>query len=87
MNINGPADPFEIDRVELSAEFAPGRLSAYGEVLAAVFRSDPLLSVRADTAEQCWRIVDPVLAAWQQDRVPLEEYPAGSAGPAGWDAI
>jgi len=87
VNINGPADPFEIDRVELSAEFAPGRLSAYGEVLAAVFRSDPLLSVRADTAEQCWRIVDPVLAAWQQDRVPLEEYPAGSAGPAGWDAI
>ncbi len=84
LNINGPDDPFEIDRVELSADFGPGRLPAYGEVLAAVFNSDPILSVRADTAEECWGIVDPVLAAWRENKVPLDEYPAGSAGPARW---
>jgi glucose-6-phosphate 1-dehydrogenase len=68
----------------LSAHFAPGRLPAYGEVLAGVFEGDPTLSVRADTAEDCWRIVDPVIAAWQADTVPLETYPAGSGGPAHW---
>lgn len=87
LNINGPADPFEIDRVELSADFASGRLPAYGEVLAAVFKSHPILSVRADTAEHCWRIVDPVIQAWRDNRVPLEEYPAGSTGPVGWERI
>jgi glucose-6-phosphate 1-dehydrogenase len=39
------------------------------------------LSIRGDEAEQSWRIGDPVLAAWAADRVPLEEYPADSAGP------
>jgi glucose-6-phosphate 1-dehydrogenase len=84
LNVNGPGDPFEIDRTALHADLAPGRLPAYGEVLAAVFAQDPILSVRGDTAEQCWRIVDPVLAAWRDGRVPLDEYPAGSAGPASW---
>ena len=84
ININGPADPFEIDRVELAADFGPGRLPAYGEVLDAVFRSDPTLSVRADTAEQCWRIVDPVLQAWRDRKVPLDQYSAGTGGPETW---
>jgi glucose-6-phosphate 1-dehydrogenase len=38
--------------------------------------------VRGDTAQECWRIVDPVLRAWRQDAVPLAEYPAGSTGPS-----
>lgn len=84
LNINGPADPFGLDRVELATDFGPGRLPAYGEVLDAVFRSDPMLSVRADTAEQCWRIVDPVLQAWRDNQVPLQEYPAGTSGPDTW---
>ncbi len=84
LNINGPADPFELDRIELAADFNGGRLPAYGEVLAALFDQDPTLSVRADTAEECWRIVDPVLQAWREGEVPLEEYPAGSTGPSGW---
>lgn len=84
VNINGPADPFELDRIELSADFNGGRLPAYGEVLAAVFAQDPTLSVRRDTAEDCWRIVEPVLAAWRDGAVALDDYPAGSTGPAGW---
>ena len=84
LNINGPDDPFGIDRVTLDADFNPGRLPAYGEVLDGVFRSDPTLSVRGDTAEECWRIVDPVVQAWRSGAVPFDEYPAGSAGPATW---
>jgi glucose-6-phosphate 1-dehydrogenase len=79
LNINGPGDPYMIDPVTLQADFGPGDLPPYGEVLRAVLEGDPTLSVRADTAEECWRIVEPVLAAWRSDRVPLLEYPAGSA--------
>lgn len=81
LNINGPDDPFVIDPVTLEADFGPGDLPPYGEVLRSVLDDDPMLSVRGDTAEECWRIVGPVQAAWRDDRVPLLEYPAGSAGP------
>ena len=81
VNINGPGDPFVIDPVTLSVDFGPGELPAYGEVLRGVLDDDPTLSVRGDTAEQCWRIVEPVLSAWRRGTVPLLEYPAGSDGP------
>ncbi|WP_433825809.1 glucose-6-phosphate dehydrogenase [Actinoplanes sp. CA-015351] len=79
-NINGPDDPFELDQVTLEAGFGPGDLPPYGEVLRGVFDNDPTLSIRADVAEQCWRIVEPVTAAWAAGKVPLLEYPAGSPG-------
>ncbi|MCA2219435.1 glucose-6-phosphate dehydrogenase [Wangella sp. NEAU-J3] len=81
VNINGPGDPFRIDPVTLGVDFGPGELPAYGEVLRGVLDDDPTLSVRGDTAEQCWRIVEPVLSAWREETVPLLEYPAGSGGP------
>lgn len=84
LNINGPGDPHVIDRAVLSAEFGPGQLLAYGEVLEGVLDGDPSLSVRSDTAVECWRIVAPVLAAWSRDEVPLQTYRAGSHGPASW---
>ncbi|HLT84415.1 MAG TPA: glucose-6-phosphate dehydrogenase [Phototrophicaceae bacterium] len=85
LDVNGTGDPWSLDRVVLSTSFGEGELPAYGEVLAGVLESDPLLSVRGDVAEECWRIVDPVLAAWREGRVSLEEYPAGSDGPAADD--
>jgi glucose-6-phosphate 1-dehydrogenase len=84
MNVNGPDDPLVLDRVALDTDLNPGRLPAYGEVLAGVLDGDPLLSVRGDTAVECWRIVDPVLKAWRDGEVPMEEYAAGSDGPSSW---
>ncbi len=84
LNVNGPGDPMELDHASLETDLLAGRLPAYGEVLAGVLDGDPLLAVRGDTAEQCWRIVDPVIAAWLENRAPLEAYAAGSAGPDGW---
>ena len=84
LNINGQGDPFTLDPVTLEAEYEPGQLLEYGEVLRGVLGGEPPLSVRGDAAVQSWRIVEPVLAAWRADDVPLEEYPAGSAGPPGW---
>ncbi|MDT0194203.1 glucose-6-phosphate dehydrogenase [Arthrobacter sp. AB6] len=84
VDVNGPGNIFSLGRITLDAELSASDLLPYGEVLEGVLAGDPLLSVRGDTAEECWRIVEPVLTAWRQDSVPLEEYDAGSAGPAGW---
>ncbi|MFC4244085.1 glucose-6-phosphate dehydrogenase [Gryllotalpicola reticulitermitis] len=81
LDVNGPGDPYTIDHASLTASLNPGQLPAYGEVLAGVLEGDPMLAVRGDTAEECWRLVDPVVAAWHKGEVPLEEYPAGSDGP------
>lgn len=82
--INGTGDPFTLDRSILHADLGDPDLSAYGEVISEILECDPTISVRGDVAEQCWRIVAPVLSAWRKDRVPLETYPAGSLGPSGW---
>jgi glucose-6-phosphate 1-dehydrogenase len=87
MNVNGPDDPFTLDRVTLDTDLSPGRLPAYGEVLAGVLDADPFLSVRGDTAEQCWRILEPVIGAWRSGEVPLDSYPAGSTGPSHWPEL
>lgn len=87
LNVNGPGDPHEIDRIAMTAEFGPGELNAYGEVLEGILDGDPSLSVRADTAVECWRIVAPVLTEWAKDEVPLQSYRAGSEGPASWPPL
>jgi glucose-6-phosphate 1-dehydrogenase len=84
LNINGPDDPSVIESITLEANLGPGQLPPYGEVLRGVFEGDPTLSVRGDIAVECWRIVEPVLEAWREDEVPLEEYPAGTTGPDEW---
>lgn len=85
LNLNGVDDPFELERATLSADLGAGALRAYAEVLSGVLDGDPMLSVRGDAAEESWRIVAPILQAWKDDAVPLEDYAAGSAGPDGWD--
>ena len=87
LNVNGPGDPYTIDHTALSVNFNPGRLSAYGEVLAGVLEGDATLSVRGDSAVQGWKVVEPFLQAWRDGETPLDEYPAGSEGPEGWDNI
>jgi glucose-6-phosphate 1-dehydrogenase len=67
--------------VELCGEPPSSDLPAYGRVLLDVLTGGSLLSVRADEAEQAWRVVTPVLDSWRANQVPLEEYAAGSDGP------
>lgn len=84
LDVNGPGDLFTLNRVRLEAELAGDSLLPYGEVLDGVLNGDPLLSVRGDTAELCWEIVEPTLQAWRAGKIPMEEYPAGSTGPSAW---
>jgi glucose-6-phosphate 1-dehydrogenase len=66
----------------LTAQLEPAELPAYGRLLLDVFNRDPALSIRGDEAEESWRVVTPVLDAWAKDLVPLQDYVAGSDGPA-----
>lgn len=84
LSMNAEGDPFDLEQKTLRAELAAAEMTAYGEVLRHVLDANPLISVRADQTELCWRIVQPVLDAYAAGRVPLEEYAAGSEGPDGW---
>ncbi|GAB97666.1 glucose-6-phosphate 1-dehydrogenase [Kineosphaera limosa] len=81
---NGEGDHFELERTSLSADIGPSTLRPYGEILGHIMDGNPILSVRGDMAQECWRIVTPVVEAWRAGEVPLEEYPAGSLGPESW---
>ncbi|SHN78678.1 glucose-6-phosphate 1-dehydrogenase [Geodermatophilus obscurus] len=83
VNLNGAGDPFDLERQVLAARMAPHDLPAYGLLLRELLEGDTTLSISDVEAEESWRIVEPVLAAWAAGEVPLGEYPAGSAGPAG----
>lgn len=81
---NGEGDTRELEDSVLFTEMGSSAVRPYGEILEGILDGDPLLSVRGDIAEECWRIVTPVVEAWQQGLVPMDEYRAGSSGPQNW---
>lgn len=82
LNVNGPYDPFDLEQLELSADFAPHEFfSAYERLFLDLLEGNTTLFVRADEAEEAWRVAEPILDAWESELVPLLEYPAGSDGP------
>ena len=74
-------DPFALGTLSCSAPLPGTHHSAYARVLRDLFEGDQRFFVSAAEAEEQWRIVTPVLEAWADGRVPLEDYPAGSDGP------
>jgi glucose-6-phosphate 1-dehydrogenase len=76
---NGPERTAETQ--ELEARTSAPRFSAYANLVLAMLRNDPMLFIRGDEAEESWRVVDPVMAAWARGEVPMQEYVAGKAPP------
>ncbi|MCB1876827.1 MAG: glucose-6-phosphate dehydrogenase [Chromatiales bacterium] len=54
---------------------------AYEDLLLDVIEGDRSLFLRYDEVEAAWRVVDPVLSSWSQERDFIHTYPAGSWGP------
>jgi glucose-6-phosphate 1-dehydrogenase len=54
---------------------------AYERLIMDAMRGDATLFTRDDEVEGQWRVIDPILEAWEKDEVPLVTYPAGSGGP------
>jgi glucose-6-phosphate 1-dehydrogenase len=81
VNVNGLGDPFDLETVHLDTNLAHQAPGPYGQLLLAVIAGDTRLSAHGAEAEEGWRIVEPILAAWSDDAAPLQDYPAGSDGP------
>jgi glucose-6-phosphate 1-dehydrogenase len=60
---------------------------AYERLILDAMRGDATLFTRNDEVEAQWRIIDPILAGWEEDDRPLATYAAGSHGPAEADSI
>jgi glucose-6-phosphate 1-dehydrogenase len=65
----------------LATHLEPAELPPYARLFLDILTGNSALSIRADEAEESWRVVTPVLDAWSKELVPLQEYPAGSDGP------
>ncbi len=56
-------------------------LPAYETLLLDIIKGDRTLFIRFDEVEWSWRVVDPILKYWSQEREFIHTYPAGSWGP------
>lgn len=75
------ARPDALVPLTLATHLELAEVPPYAQLLLDVLTGNSALSIRADEAEESWRVVTPVLEAWSKELVPLQEYPAGSDGP------
>jgi glucose-6-phosphate 1-dehydrogenase len=61
--------------------------TGYETLIYDCMMGDPTLFMRADNIEAGWRVVQPILDAWQAGRSRLVSYEAGSEGPAAADEL
>jgi len=85
-----PGSGFEVSSVNMDLLYGTAFLEeapdAYQRLLLDLLLGDPTLFIRADEAEGAWRILDPVMRHWSENRdVPF--YAAGSWGPEEADAL
>jgi glucose-6-phosphate 1-dehydrogenase len=59
----------------------------YETLILDVMLGDQTLFMRADMVEEGWRIVQPVLDAWAQDKSEIPQYPSGGDGPQEADQL
>jgi glucose-6-phosphate 1-dehydrogenase len=60
---------------------------AYERLLLDCMIGDQTLFTRQDGVEVAWRLLMPVLDAWQNDDISPYEYPAGSSSFAAADSL
>lgn len=56
-------------------------VDAYEALLLNLMQGDNSNYLHISEAEAQWRLVDPVVKAWAEDRKPVHQYPAGSRDP------
>jgi glucose-6-phosphate 1-dehydrogenase len=81
-----PSAGIKLRSVTMDFEYATSFLvevpEAYERLLLDCMIGDPTLFTRADEVETAWKLIDPIEAAWRDDRPPLHMYDAGTWGPA-----
>lgn len=79
--LNGAGDPFCLEPALIALDLSPQELSAYARLLLDALDGELALAIRGDEAEEAWRIVEPVIDAWDRDVAPIVDYEAGGTGP------
>jgi glucose-6-phosphate 1-dehydrogenase len=86
-----PGQAFRVRSVSMDffygAAFLEETPEAYERLLLDALLGDPTLFIRSDEVAQAWRIVDPVLAGFEEGDLPLARYEAGTWGPSEADAL
>lgn len=88
-----PAEAVKTEIVDMdwhyTTAFGEGAIpEAYERLLVDALNGDASLFIRSDEIEQAWRIVDPIIKAWDSDEGnPLQVYEKSSWGPATADAL
>ena len=77
--LNGPDR--QLETRDLALQASPPTRSPYANLLLEMLRGEATLFIRGDEAEEAWRIIDPIAAAWSAGKVPMQEYPAGGTPP------
>ncbi len=85
-----PGAGFEVSSVNMDLLYGTAFLEeapdAYQRLLLDLMLGDPTLFIRADEAEGAWRILDPVMRHWAEEK-KVEFYPAGAWGPDEADGL
>jgi glucose-6-phosphate 1-dehydrogenase len=69
------------------ATFREESPEAYERLMLDALIGDPTLFIRSDEVEQCWRIIDPIIAHWESSAGRIPFYEAPSWGPAEADQL
>ncbi len=85
ITVKEPGLAMQTRQISLDAPFRcehHTKTDAYEGLLLDVIEGDRSLFLRYDEVEWAWRIVDPVLDAWNADTSDIPHYPAGQWEPA-----
>lgn len=85
-NMKLPGSGFDVKTVnmdfhykDIADAYVP---QAYERLLLDCMLGDATLFARSDAVEACWKFVDPILKAWENNPdIPVYGYPAGTWGP------
>lgn len=84
LTVKEPGLEMDIKTTSLEASYRTSdekAIDAYEGCLLDVMKGDRSLFLRFDEVEYAWRIVDPILQTWANEREYITTYPAGSWGP------
>lgn len=84
VHVKQPGLDMDTRMVSLDASYrqeGEAKLDAYETLILDVIGGDRTLFIRYDEVEWAWRVVDPILKSWAQERDFIHTYPAGIWGP------
>lgn len=80
----GGTESYALDTVPLASPPLGRGGSRSAQLIEGVLSGDTTLSLSAHAVEESWRILTPVLNAWQRGDAPLDQYRPGGTGPSAW---